>query len=89
MNAYYSPAGLSAQAIAYGGRDHPWDPADLLRCVNYCERAGITVETLRRRMAGRSQAWTGCSRSGSRWWPCFARRCGLAATIVRRSPTRQ
>jgi hypothetical protein len=49
--------GLSAQAIAGGGRDHPWDPADLLRCVNYCERAGISTAALQSRMAGRSVQW--------------------------------
>jgi hypothetical protein len=51
------PTGLSAQAIAGSGTDHPWDPADLLRCVNYCQRTGITTDGLRRRMAGRSIAW--------------------------------
>jgi hypothetical protein len=49
--------GLSAQAIAGGGADHPLDPADLIRCINYCERAGISIKDLRRRMAGRSTAW--------------------------------
>lgn len=54
---YDATPGLSSQAIAYGGDDHPWDPGDLLRCVNYCERNGITTEKLRTRMAGRSTAW--------------------------------
>lgn len=49
--------GLSARAIAYGGRDHPWDPSDLLRCVNYCERAGLSTAELHERMAGRSTEW--------------------------------
>jgi hypothetical protein len=50
------PAGLSAQAIAGFGRNHPHDPADLLRCVNYCEGHLGTAE-LRKRMAGRSTEW--------------------------------
>lgn len=49
--------GLSAQAIAGMGTDHPWDPSDLLRCVRYCERMGITTDALQRRMAGRSATW--------------------------------
>lgn len=49
--------GLSAQAIAGSGTDHPWDPSDLLRCVRYCERTGITTEMLQQRMAGRSAMW--------------------------------
>jgi hypothetical protein len=49
--------GLSAQAIAGSGTDHPWDPGDLLRCVRYCEYAGISTEKLRKRMAGRSPEW--------------------------------
>lgn len=51
-----SPLGLSAQAIAGSGIDHPWDPSDLLRCINYCD-GRISTEELRTRMAGRSQAW--------------------------------
>lgn len=50
------PTGLSSQAIAGGGNDHPWDPADLLRCVKYCE-GYISTDELRRRMTGRSVAW--------------------------------
>jgi len=50
------PTGLSSQAIAGSGTDHPWDPADLLRCVRYCE-GHLTTEQLRKRMAGRSPAW--------------------------------
>jgi hypothetical protein len=49
--------GLSAQAIAGGGSHHPWDPADLLRCINYCERARLSTADLRTRMAGRSIQW--------------------------------
>lgn len=49
--------GLSAQAIAGGGRDHPHDPSDLLRCINYCARAAISTDKLRTRMAGRSTEW--------------------------------
>lgn len=49
--------GLSARAIAGAGTDHPWDPSDLLRCVRYCERSGITTDALRLRMAGRSEVW--------------------------------
>lgn len=48
--------GLSAKAIAYGGSDHPHDPSDLLRCVNYCTGRLSTAE-LRARMAGRSIYW--------------------------------
>jgi hypothetical protein len=49
--------GLSAQAIAGGGTDHPWDPSDLLRCINYCTERGISTDALRTRMAGRSTEW--------------------------------
>lgn len=49
--------GLSAQAIASGGRDHPWDPSDLLRCVRYCRAHSIDTDELRRRMAGLSVQW--------------------------------
>jgi hypothetical protein len=48
--------GLSAQAIAGHGHNHPWDPSDLLRCINYCEGRMSTAD-LRRRMAGRSIEW--------------------------------
>jgi hypothetical protein len=48
--------GLSSQAIAGGGRDHPWDPSDLLRCINYCTGRLSTAE-LQARMAGRSIYW--------------------------------
>jgi hypothetical protein len=48
--------GLSAQAIAYGGYHHPWDPGDLLRCINYCE-GRLSTEQLQARMAGRSIEW--------------------------------
>lgn len=49
--------GLSAQAISGGGNDHPWDPSDLLRCINYCRSRGISVDDLRSRMSGRSIYW--------------------------------
>lgn len=50
--------GLSSQAIACAGHvDHPHDPADLQRCIDYCNKVGITVEELRKRMAGRSPEW--------------------------------
>jgi hypothetical protein len=48
--------GLSAAAIAYGGTDHPHDPSDLLRCMNYCN-GRFTTSELRTRMAGRSIYW--------------------------------
>ena len=56
MNWGYYGMGLSAQAIASGGRDHPHDPSDLLRCVNYCD-GRLTTEQLQRRMTGRSIHW--------------------------------
>lgn len=49
--------GLSAQAIAGGGTNHPWDPSDLLRCINYCNERDISTDALRSRMAGRSVEW--------------------------------
>ena len=49
--------GLSAQAISGHGNHHPWDPSDLLRCVNYCAERGITTEALAVRMQGRSTEW--------------------------------
>lgn len=49
--------GLSARAIEGGGKDHPHDPSDLVRCVKYCEQRGITTEALRARMGTRSTAW--------------------------------
>lgn len=48
--------GLSSQAIAGGGSDHPHDPSDLLRCVKYCE-GYLSTRALRKRMAGRSIYW--------------------------------
>lgn len=54
MTAYW-PEGLSARAIAGGGKDHPHDPSDLYRCITYWG-TGNTDE-LRRRMAGRSESW--------------------------------
>ena len=49
--------GLSASAIAGSGNDHPWDPSDLLRCVNYIDSRGFSTDNLRARMAGRSASW--------------------------------
>ena len=49
--------GLSADAIAGSGKHHPWDPSDLVRCVAYCDRNGITTADLRTRMVGRSPEW--------------------------------
>lgn len=49
--------GLSAQAIAGWGRDHPHDPSDLSRCVNFCKRMGLDTAAVRERMAGRSIYW--------------------------------
>lgn len=49
--------GLSAQAIAGSGRDHPWDPSDLLRCINYTDSRGISTQDLQTRMTGRSVYW--------------------------------
>lgn len=50
--------GLSARAIKYAGeQNHPHDPADLKRCIEYCRMAGISTTTLRLRMAGRSPQW--------------------------------
>jgi hypothetical protein len=51
------PMGLSAQAIAGFGDNHPWDPSDLLRCIRYCEGRGIGTSELVRRMTGRSVQW--------------------------------
>lgn len=53
----WRPLGLSAQAIAGLGTDHPWDPSDLRRCVDYCRTNGITTDRLRKRMSGRSESW--------------------------------
>ncbi|GAB3125797.1 hypothetical protein HNR05_000954 [Leifsonia psychrotolerans] len=50
------PTGLSAQAIAGYGNNHPWDPSDMLRCVRYCE-GRLTTSDIRGRMAGRSKEW--------------------------------
>lgn len=50
--------GMSARAIAFAGHvDHPHDPADLKRCIDYCRQQGITTAILRKRMAGRSPEW--------------------------------
>lgn len=58
MSGCHCGLGLSARAIAHAGHtDHPHDPADLRRCVDYCTRSGITVAELRKRMAGRSPQW--------------------------------
>ena len=48
--------GLSAQAIAGDGHDHPHDPSDLLRCIKYCE-GRLSTSSLQLRMAGRSAHW--------------------------------
>jgi hypothetical protein len=48
--------GLSAQAIAGNGSNHPHDPSDLLRCVNYCT-GRLSTSALQSRMAGRSIYW--------------------------------
>ena len=53
----FLPTGLSAQAIAGYGTNHPHDPSDLLRCVRFCESASLTTKDLKRRMAGRSIYW--------------------------------
>jgi len=53
----WSQMGLSAQAVSGGGSNHPHDPSDLLRCVNYCESRGISTDALRIRMTGRSTQW--------------------------------
>ena len=49
--------GLSAQAISGSGSNHPHDPSDLLRCINYCEGRAIGTPALQSRMAGRSIYW--------------------------------
>jgi hypothetical protein len=49
--------GLSASAIAHGGRDYPRDPSDLVRCAKYCESRDLSTESLRLRMASRSVEW--------------------------------
>lgn len=52
------PVGLSAKAIAFTGHfDHPRDPADLQRCVDFCQQQHIDVAELRRRMTGRTPYW--------------------------------
>lgn len=51
-----SGLGLSAQAIANrGNKDHPHDPSDLNRCMNYW--GGRSTADLQERMASRSPAW--------------------------------
>ncbi len=55
MSGY--PSGLSARAIAGFGTDHPWDPSDLRRCMDYCRWSGISTQELKRRMSGRSETW--------------------------------
>lgn len=52
-----STLGASAQVIAGYGNSHPWDPSDLLRCVNFCRSENIDTDELRLRMAGRSAEW--------------------------------
>lgn len=49
--------GLSAQSIASAnGANYPHDPADLLRCINFC-RGRYDTTALRRRMSGKSVEW--------------------------------
>lgn len=51
------PTGLSSESIAHSnGKNHPHDPSDLLRCVQYCE-GYLSTADLRERMAGKSAAW--------------------------------
>ena len=58
MSACDCNLGLSARAIKYAGCvDHPHDPGDLKRCIDYCATHGITTKQLRKRMAGRSPEW--------------------------------
>ena len=54
----YPRMGLSADAIAHGGTDYPRDPGDLVRCIAYCDRSGISTEALRHRMGNRSPEWS-------------------------------
>lgn len=54
--SYSNQLGLSAQAIAGHGSDHPHDPSDLLRCIDYCD-GRFTTEELKVRMSGRSTQW--------------------------------
>ena len=56
--------GLSSHAIARrfgychaGGIDHPYDPADLRRCRDYCNARGIGSEQLAERMRTVSPTW--------------------------------
>lgn len=49
--------GLSARAIAGDGDHHPHDPSDLVRCVAYCDRNGITTDALKLRMRSKSPEW--------------------------------
>jgi hypothetical protein len=57
--------GLSSHAIAYAfghcasgnTGNHPWDPADLKRCVDYCEETGISTRVLAKKMAPVSPTW--------------------------------
>lgn len=56
--------GLSSHAIArafghcrMGGTDHPYDPADLKRCVDYCAETGVSTKTLSEKMSRVSQTW--------------------------------
>lgn len=56
--------GLSSHAIARrfghcpaGRADHPWDPADLVRCVDYVQAMGIKAYDLLDRMSRVSPEW--------------------------------
>ena len=65
MSCYFDGAtGLSSQTIAFvfaghkpSRPDHPYDPADLIRCRNYCRARGITDEVLAQRMTPVSPQW--------------------------------
>lgn len=58
MSECHCNLGLSARAIAFAGhKDHPHDPSDLKRCMDYCDQNGITTRALKRRMSGRSPQW--------------------------------
>jgi hypothetical protein len=56
--------GLSSHAIArafghchQGGTDYPHDPADLLRCIDYCAETGISTKGLAKMMTPVSEQW--------------------------------
>lgn len=57
--------GMSSHAIARalghcktgGGKDHPYDPADLRRCVEYCREMGVSTPWLVLNMTLVSRQW--------------------------------